>query len=491
MVTEEEIPVIQLRAWHTRAIAAVTAISALAPAAAASAQATTAPRAIPIKFERYSLPNGLTVVLAEDHSTPRIALNVQYHVGSKNEQMGRTGFAHLFEHVMFTGSGHIPYGAHDRLTEGVGGSNNAFTANDITHYYDIIPSNYLEDALWLESDRMGWLLDKLDMAKYNAQRDIVKNERRQGVDNQPYGRVDEILAAATYPKTHPYSWPVIGSMIDLSAASIEDVKSFFRQYYAPNNATLVVVGDFDPTRTKALIAKYFGEIAHGKPIVRPKVSPVVLSAEKRLVYEDRVEVPRLYLHWPAVGARDDDTYALDLLSDMLAGSRIARLTKDLVYDKQSAAEVRAFNNTNEDVGEFQISITPRPDHSLTELEAAADSIVARFKREGPTADELKRAKAGLELSFVSGLESNLGKGIRLAMGQSYFGDPSRAFTVDYQKYQSVTAADVKRVANKYLTAGRVVLSVVPVGKKNQASKPDKSMPVGEAPPVPLNQMEKQ
>jgi zinc protease len=486
--------VIQFRARRLRAIVAVAAIGVLAPLASASPQATkpaSTARTIPIKYEKYTLPNGLTVVLAEDHSTPRLAVNVQYHVGSKNEQMGRTGFAHLFEHVMFTGSGHIPYGTHDRLTEGVGGGNNAFTANDITHYYEIIPSNYLEDALWLESDRMGWLLDALDTAKYNAQRDIVKNERRQGVDNQPYGRVDEILAAATYPKTHPYSWPVIGSMTDLSAASIEDVKAFFRQYYAPNNATLVIVGDFDPTRTKTLIAKYFSEIGRGKPIVRPKVSPVSLSAEKRLVYEDRVEVPRLYLHWPAVGARDDDTYALDLLSDMLAGSRIARLTKDLVYDKQWAAEVRAFNNTNEDVGEFQVSITPRPEHSLAELEAAADSIIARFKREGPTPDELKRAKAGLELTFVSGLESNLGKGIRLGMGQSYFGDPSRAFTVDFQKYQAVTAADVKRVANKYLTSGRVVLSVVPMGKKNLASKPDKSISVGESPPVPNNQMERQ
>ncbi len=483
---------LQLRSERTRrvVVAGILVSAAFTRTDAQAARPPASVRTIPIRFEKYALPNGLTVVLSEDHSTPRLAVNVQYHVGSKNEQLGHTGFAHLFEHVMFTGSGHIPYGTHDRLTEGVGGSNNAFTANDITHYYETIPSNYLEDALWMESDRMGWLLDALDTAKYNAQRDIVKNERRQRVDNQPYGRVDEILAAATYPKTHPYSWPVIGSMTDLSAASIEDVKAFFRQYYAPNNATLVIVGDFDPARTKTLIAKYFGEIARGKPIPRPKVAPVVLAAEKRFVYEDRVEVPRLYLHWPGVGARDDDTYALDLLSDMLAGSRIARLTKELVYDKQSAAEVTAYNNTNEDVGEFQISITPREEKSLTDLEAAADSIIARFKREGPTADELKRAKAGLELSFVSGLESNLGKGIRLGMGQSYFGDPGRAFTVDFQKYQSVTAADVKRVANKYLTAGRVVLSVVPVGKKDQASKPGKSTPVGEATPVPLNPMEK-
>ncbi len=329
--------------------------------------------AIRIPFEKYALPNGLTVVLAQDRSTPTVAVNIQYHVGSKNEQPGHTGFAHLFEHVMFTGSGHVPYGTHDRLTEGVGGGNNAFTANDITNYYETIPSNYLEDALWLESDRMGWLLDALDTAKYNAQRDVVKNERRQRVDNQPYGTVGEILGAATYPQGHPYSWPVIGSMTDLSAASIDDVKAFFRQYYAPNNATIVITGDFDPVQTKAWIAKYFGDISRGKPIPRPKVAPVVLSAEKRLFFEDRVQVPRLVIQWPVIGARDDDTYALDVLSDILTGSRTARLTKDLVYDKQWAASVNTSNNTNEDVGEFLLTITPRPEHSLTELEAAADS----------------------------------------------------------------------------------------------------------------------
>ena len=338
---------------------------------------------------------------------------------------------------------------------------------------------------------MGYLVDKLDQPSLSNQQDVVRNERRQSVENQPYGLAEEHLVQTLFPAKHTYYGNVIGSHEDIQAAKLDDVRRFFRQYYAPNNATLVIVGDFDPTRTKSLISKYFSEIGRGKPIVRPKVSPATLSAEKRLVYEDRVEVPRLYLHWPAVGAKDDDTYALDLLSDMLAGSRIARLTKDLVYGKQSAAEVRAFNNTNEDVGEFQVSITPRPEHSLTELEAAADSIIARFRREGPTADELKRAKAGLELSFVSGLESNLGKGVRLAMGQSYFGDPSRAFTVDFQKYQAVTAADVKRVANKYLTSGRVVLSVVPIGKKNLASKPDKSTSVGESQPVPNNHLEKQ
>src|SRR5262245_31753227 len=206
--------------------------------------------AIKIPIETYVLPNGLTVILSTDHSTPTLAVDVWYHVGSKNEQVGRTGFAHLFEHVMFTGSGHVPYGLHDKLTEGVGGRNNGSTTNDRTNYWELVPSNYLESAIWLEADRMGWLLDALDTAKLNAQRDIVKNERRQSYDNQPYGRAWEILSAATYPKEHPYSWPVIGSMTDLSAASEKDVKDFFRLYYAPSNATLTIVGDFEPAQAK-------------------------------------------------------------------------------------------------------------------------------------------------------------------------------------------------------------------------------------------------
>jgi len=213
-------------------------VAVLACAVLVSAAAAQQSSSINIPFEQYVLPNGLTVLLSQDHSTPTVAVNVWYHVGSKNESPGRTGFAHLFEHVMFTGSGHVPYGLHDKLTEGVGGSNNGTTSNDRTTYYETVPSNYLESALWLEADRMGYLLDTLDIAKLNAQRDIVKNERRQSYDNQPYGRASEILSAATYPPSNPYSWDVIGSMDDLSAASEADVKSFFKLYYAPNNAFL-------------------------------------------------------------------------------------------------------------------------------------------------------------------------------------------------------------------------------------------------------------
>ena len=437
----------------------------------------TAPRAaadvLRLPFETYTLPNGLTVILAQDKTTPTVAVNVWYHVGSKNEVVGRTGFAHLFEHVMFTGSGNVPYGLHDKLTEGVGGSNNGTTNNDRTTYFETVPANYLESALWLEADRMGYLLDALDLAKLNAQRDIVKNERRQGVDNQPYGRAGEILAKATYPGSHPYSWDVIGSMEDLSAASEEDVKNFFRLYYAPNNAYLAIAGDFDPAQAKAWITKYFGDIPRGKPIVRPKVAPVTLAAEKRLVYEDRVQVPRLYMQWPTVGEQHDDRFALSVLGTILTGARTARITKALVYDEQAAASAFAGQSTNEDVGEFQLVVTPRPGHSLSTLESAIDAIIARLKKEGPTAEEIQKAVAGEELDFLRNLESNFGKASRLADGAGYHGDPGY-FRTEYQKTLSVTAEDVKRVANTYLTGGRVILSVVPQGQLDQAAKPEQS-----------------
>ena len=424
---------------------------------------------IKIPFETYKLQNGLTVILSEDHTTPTVAVDIWYHVGSKNELPGRTGFAHLFEHVMFTGSGHVPYGLHDKLTEGVGGNNNGSTNNDRTNYFENIPSNYLESALWMEADRMGFLLDKLDIAKLNAQRDVVKNERRQSYDNQPYGRVNEIFSAAMYPKDHPYSWPVIGSMTDLSAASEDDVKAFFRQYYTPNNATLAVVGDFDPAQTKAWIKKYFVDLPQGKAVERPNVPLGNLTASKRLVYEDRVQVPRLYIQWPTVGFKQDDDYALSVLSSILAGSRTARLTKALVYDTQKASQVGGFQNSSEDVGVFQVVVIPRPEATLTELEASVDQILQKFISEGPTAEELQKAKSGLELSFLRGLESNLGKANQLINGAVFYGNPGY-FRDDYQKTMAVTAADVKRVAAQYLTRSRIVLSVVPKGKRDLASK---------------------
>ena len=456
-----------------RIVSALALVLTIALAQPLLGQKKNSSDSIKIPFETYKLPNGLTVILSLDRTTPTVAVNVWYHVGSKNEMPGRTGFAHLFEHVMFTGSGHVPYGFHDKLTEGVGGSNNGSTTNDRTNYYETIPSNYLETAIWLESDRMGFLLDKLDIAKLNAQRDVVKNERRQGVDNQPYGRVGEIFSAAMYPKDHPYSWPVIGSMTDLSAASEEDVKAFFRLYYAPNNATIAIVGDFDPAQAKEWIKKYFADLPKGQTVTRPKVPLGNLTASKRLVYEDAVQVPRLYIQWPTVGFKNDDDYALSVLSSILSGSRTARLTKALVYDSQMASQIFGFQNSAEDVGVFQVVVIPRPEHSLTSLETSVDEVLQKFINEGPTAEELQKAKSGLELGFLRGLESNLGKANQLISGAVFYGNPGQ-FSTDYQKTLAVTAADVKRVAAKYLKASRIVLSVVPKGKKDQASKATES-----------------
>jgi zinc protease len=439
-----------------------------------------AQNSVNIPFERMTLPNGLEVILSPDHTVPQVAVNVWYHVGSKNEVKGRTGFAHMFEHVMFTGSGHVPYGMHDRLTQGVGGSNNGSTTNDRTTYYEIVPTNYLESALWLEADRMGFLLDSLDEAKFKAQRDIVQNERRQGVDNQPYGRAGEILDVAVYPESNPYSWPVVGYLTDLQRATVDDVKDFFKVYYAPSNATIAIVGDFDVPQTKAWITKYFGDIKRGAPITRPKVVEPVITTEKRYTYEDRVQVPRLYLQYPAVGSSSEDVYALQYLAQVIAGARTARLTKALVYDTQAAANVGAFVNTNENSGEFSINVTPRPGHSLTDIEAATDAILARLRSDGPTDEEVAKSRAGLEYGYVAQLQSNNAKANILNDGLVFHGDPAR-FKTDYAKLKVVTAADIKRVANKYLVPGRVVLSVVPLGKADQAAKAAQSTIVTVAP----------
>ena len=450
------------------------------PAPAAAQGAVAEATALDIPFELVTLPNGLNVILSEDHTVPQVVVDVWYHVGSKNEEPGRTGFAHMFEHVMFTGSGHVPYGLHDRLTEGVGGFNNGSTNNDRTNYFESVPSNYLETALWLESDRMGFLLDKLDAEKFVAQRDIVQNERRQGVDNQPYGRANEIMTAALYPDSNPYSWPVIGYMADLRAATLDDVKDFFRLYYAPSNATIAIVGDFDPAQAKAWVERYFGDLPAGQPITRPTVTPPTVTDERRLTFEDRVQVPRLYLRWPSVGEDHEDAAALSYLGDILAGSRTARLTKALVYDQESAADVRAYNYSRENAGDFSITITPRPGHSLTALEAATDSILDRLRRDGPTAEEMARAAAGLEFQFVSALQSNLGKAEILNAGLVFHGDAGH-FRTEYQAMKDVTADDVQRVANRYLGAGRVVLSVVPEGQPDAAARPNASATVTVSP----------
>ena len=304
----------------------------------------------------------------------------------------------------------------------------------------------------------------------------MQNERRQGTDNQPYGRAFEIMTAALYPESNPYSWPVVGYIAELQRATVNDVKDFFRLYYAPSNATLAIVGDFDPAQARSWVTKYFGGLKRGQSISRPTVTAPVLTSEKRLVFEDRVQVPRLYLEWPTVGENKEDTYALQALGQILAGPRTARLTKALVYDAQSAASVNAFDNAAENAGAFIVSVTPRPDHSLAELEAATDSVIDRLKRDGPTTQEMAKTSAGLEFGFVSRLQSNLGKAEILNRGLVYHADAGR-YQTDYERLRTLTAEDVKRVANRYLGGGRVVLSVVPLGKPEEGSKATMSMKV--------------
>ena len=440
------------------------------PAGAKPAATAGVPR---IPFEEYHLANGLTVLLSVDHSAPVVAVDVEHHVGSKNEEVGRTGFAHLFEHVMFTGSGHVPYGTHDKFTEGVGGSNNGSTNNDKTNFYESVPSNYLETELWLESDRLGWLLDALDIAKLNAQRDIVKNERRQSYDNRPYGRVNEIMNAELYPEGHPYHWPVIGSMTDLSAASEADVKSFYNKWYAPNNTVLVITGDFNPVQAKAWVQKYFAAVPRGPAVTRPVVAPARLDQPRRFVYEDNVSLPELFINWPGAGVTSADRAALGVMGSIISGDRTQWLTQEFVYNRKWASSISLRPNANENAGTVDLTVVPTPGADLTKLESAIDSVIARFKQEGPTASQMKKATASIEYGSYSRLQSMLGKAVTLASGWIYHDDPA-FYAKDVTQTLAVTAADVKRVANTYLGFNRIVLSAVPMGKRSLASNADQS-----------------
>src|SRR5687768_3981811 len=318
----------------------------------------------PLVYEKYTLPNGLTVILHEDRSVPLVTVNTWYHVGSGDELPGRTGFAHLFEHIMFMGSQNVPVGAFDVWLESAGASNNGSTTTDRTNYYEDVPSNALPLALWLEADRMGWLLPTMDQGKLDLQRDVVKNERRQSYDNQPYGRAYETLLAAVYPAGHPYSWPTIGSMTDLSAAALDDVKNFFRTYYAPNNATLSIAGDFDPDSVRAWVNRYFSGIPRGPQMpARPTVPQVNIPRDTFLVLEDKVQLPRVYNVWHSVRMFHEDDARLDMVAYVLAGDKNSRLYKRLVYDLQIAQDVTAFQNGTRLDGMFLISVTPKPGQS--------------------------------------------------------------------------------------------------------------------------------
>ncbi len=437
-------------------------LSILGLICAIRASAQTIPK---IKFEKYKLSNGLEVILHEDHSTPIVSVDTWYHVGSGDEQVGRTGFAHLFEHLMFMGSENVPVGAFDKLLESAGGDNNGSTTEDRTNYYEVLPSNALALALWLDSDRMGFMLPTMDLNKVNIQRDVVKNERRQRVDNVPYGRADEVILAALYPKSHPYSWPVIGSMADLSAASLEDVKTFFRTYYAPNNATLVIAGDFDPRDAKRLVAGYFGDIPKGPPISRRMSVPaVVIPKDTFLVLEDKVQLPRLFYTWHTVKGFHPDEAALDVLAQVLANGKNSRLYQKLVYEMQIAQSVGAFQDGSRLDGKFQLDVTPKPGQKTADIDRVIATEMSRLLGDGITARELARAQNSFKATFLNRMASVRGKADVLNYYNYLVGNPDYV-QQDAARYDRVTRADVQRVARQYLSAPKIVLTVVPEGKR--------------------------
>lgn len=420
----------------------------------------------PINAKEFKLNNGLTVILHQDRSTPIVSVGTWYHVGSKNEVKGRTGFAHLFEHMMFQGTANYDNDYFTPLQE-AGGSINGTTNQDRTWYYETVPSNFLELALFMEADRMGGLLPAMTQEKLDNQRDVVKNERRQRVDNQPYGTAFEKIGAIMYPEGHPYNWTTIGSLEDLQAASLDDVKSFFRQYYIPNNTFLVVSGDFDEKQARGWIEKYFGPISNGPAITRPNPPMPKLEKEIRETVEDAVPLQRRYFVWHGVRAYAADEPALDMLSFILSTGRTSRLQSDLVYGKELAQQVGAFNGTNEIGGLFQIQATARPNRSLDEIEKEIDAQIARIKAEPPTADEMSRALNSIESQSIYSLQTVLGKAGQLTSYAGYVGKPNW-FQQDLDRYGKVTPADVQRVAKAYLGPNRLVMSYVP--RKGEAPR---------------------
>lgn len=433
-----------------------------------SPNTTAEPAQLEVPYTHFTLPNGLHVIFHEDHSVPVVSVNVWYDVGSGRERPGRTGFAHLFEHLMFMGSGHVKPGEFDTWLEGVGGTNNGSTSSDRTNYFINVPSNALELALFLESDRMGYLLDSMTPATVDAQRDVVKNERRQRVENEPYGMAHVVLGETLYPEGHPYHWPVIGYMPDLTAASYDDVVAFFKQFYAPANASLVVAGDIDPIKTKALVEKWFGDVRAGAAVEPMTIPGVALTGVRRKTITDRVQLPRLYLAWLTPRRLSPGDAALDIVSDVLAGGKNSRLYKRLVYDLQVAQSVEAYQDSQALSSQFVIEATPRPGHTLDELLKLIDEEIAVLRREPPSAREVQRAVNQIESSFYRRLERVGGFGGKADQLNGYFvstGNPDW-FNEDLSRYRAISATDVRAAVAAFLPEQRrVELRVVPDEQK--------------------------
>jgi zinc protease len=422
------------------------------------------PRPLDISFRKHVLGNGLEVVLHEDHDCPIVAVSVWYHVGSKNEVPGRTGFAHLFEHLMFEGSAHHDSGYFEPIQQ-AGGTLNGSTNTDRTNYWEIVPSNGLDLALWMESDRMGHLLPALTDQKFTNQRDVVLNERRQNYENRPYGMAALAVIDALFPADHPYHWSTIGSPDDLCAASVDDVRAFFRRYYHPANASIAIAGDVDLDQALDRVEAHFGDIPAGEPVGPVQPTPAHALATRRVI-EDRVELPRIYLGWLTPALHADGDAELDLLADVLAGGKASRLYRALVYEQRIATEVAAYQNSRELGSFFQVVATAVPGVSLGTLETAIRRELARIRDEALDADELRRSLAMTESAFVSRLQSVGGFGGKSDQLNSYnvfLGDPGY-FAQDLERYRRADGRAIQAAARAWLDDRWCgTLSVVPLG----------------------------
>jgi zinc protease len=417
-----------------------------------------------VAFEKTTLPNGLELILIEDHRLPIVAVNIWYHVGPANEAPGLTGFAHLFEHMMFAATRHMPRGLADRLLEGAGATDsNGSTDYDRTNYYDTVPSNQLELALWVHADRMGYLLDVLDQTALSNQQDVVRNERRQSVENRPYGIVEEAMNHALFPKNHPYYASVIGSHADIQNAKLADVRDFFTRYYGPNNASIVIAGDIDKAKARALAAKYFGSFKQSAPVAKPNVSTPPITRERRLTVADRVELPRVYMAWLTPRAYQPGDAELAVTAQILAGGKAGRLYKSLVYERQIAQDTAAAQNSNALTSTFVIDVTARPGVDAAALEAGIDAELKALRDVGPSDLEVERARNTIETAMLTSIEKLGGAGLANQVNQynQYTGDPGY-LPKDIARLRRVSAADVQRVVRSYLQQNaRVLVAGVP------------------------------
>ena len=424
-----------------------------------------------IDFEKYELENGLQVVLHQDKSDPIVSVAIQYGVGSNREKKGRTGFAHLFEHMLFQESENVPQDQFFKKIQDVGGTLNGGTWQDGTIYYEVVPKNAMETVMWLESDRMGFLINTVTESAFNNQQEVVQNEKRQRVDNNPYGHTNWVIDKNIFPEGHPYNWQVIGELVDLQNATVEDVKEFYDKYYGPNNATLVLAGDFETTEAKAMIEKYFGEIKKRQPVEKLKVQNVTLSETKRFMHEDNfATTAQLNMVWPTVEQYTKDAYALDFLGELLSEGKKAPLYKVLVKEKELTSDTNAWNRSMEIAGKFRVNITANDGKSLADIEAGVFEAFKKFEEEGITETDIERIKAGLETQFYNGISSVLGKSFQLAQYNVFAGDPG-FITQDIENIKAVTKEDVLRVYNTYIKdKPYVITSFVPKGKTDLAAK---------------------